>query len=68
MALGLPFFSNGFVFLQVAQGRDDRQMVFLPPGSQWKAAHGTLPNLPFSREAFCEMIFPNQPYEEKKYR
>jgi len=53
---------------QVAQGRDDRQMVFLPPGSPWKAAHGTLPNLPFSREAFCEMIFPNQPYEEKKYR
>ena len=58
---------------QRPQGRDDRQMVFLPPGSKLATDHGdgngpTLPNTPLSARAFRDMTFPNQPYEEKKYR
>uniref|UniRef100_A0A7S3NIF2 Uncharacterized protein n=1 Tax=Aureoumbra lagunensis TaxID=44058 RepID=A0A7S3NIF2_9STRA len=40
-------------------GRDDRQLLFLPPG-----ASPDLPNIPLPDD--FSPIFPNQPYEEKK--
>lgn len=40
-------------------GRDDRQLIFLPPGSA-----PTLPGIPLADETY--RVFPNVPYEEKK--
>ena len=44
---------------QTAAGRDDRQLIFLPPGSPT-----TLPNIPLPEATY--RVFPNVPYEEKK--
>jgi len=44
---------------QLNAGRDDRQLIFLPPGSP-----DTFPNLPLPDDH--PRVFPNQPYEEKK--
>ena len=38
---------------------DDRQLIFLPPGSA-----PTLPGIPLADETY--RVFPNVPYEEKK--
>jgi hypothetical protein len=57
---------------QRASGRDDRQLAFFGAHAGASAAaaaqHAQLPNLPLSADAFRELTFPNQPYEEKKYR
>jgi len=44
---------------QTTAGRDDRQFVVLPPGSD-----AALPNIPLPDDA--HRVFPNVPYEEKK--
>ena len=42
-----------------SQGRDDRQLIFLPPGSP-----ASFPGVPLAEDAY--RVFPNVPYEEKK--
>ena len=44
---------------QTAAGKDDRQLVFLPPGSPTTYAGVPRPD-------GAPKIFPNQPYEERK--
>jgi len=69
-----PFFRFPFavcvspLYAKVASGRDDRQLVFLPPGTSVAGlTPGVLPNLPLGPTAFRAATFPNQPYEERKY-
>ena len=45
---------------QVAAGRDDRQCVYLAPG------HPRLAGIPLALDQW--VVYPNQPYEEKKQR
>jgi len=48
---------------QAAAGRDDRQLVFLPPGSPQQHS-GAYPGVPLPDD--FHSVLPNQPYEEKK--
>ena len=49
---------------QQTAGRDDRQMVFLPPGSPLSPADAAAACPPRAQNP----VFPNQPYEERKER
>lgn len=50
------------LLLQGGSGRDDRQLLFLPPGTELDAED--VAKLPMSHD---RLAFPNVPYEERKF-